>query len=242
MITKVTSFDVFDTLITRIVGSPKDVFLVMQGRMRSSIPSLSERFIRSFWGTRVWSEYAVRQGSEADDITLDDIYGYIGARCLLSTDEMQSLRALELLVESEMLYPISGAGRLVDEARQQGDVVFVSDSYLPVTFIRGILIRYGILNPAENLFVSGALGRSKRSGRLFLHIMKELKVPASSLTHFGDNIFSDVVVPRRLGMRVHAAASNPGLLQRFYMTYRERGRYALELLRARRLVQDAVSD
>ncbi len=237
MTTSYHSFDVFDTLITRIVMDPKDVFLIMQERLDAAVPSLPTVLIRSFWGQRVWAEYSARRYSNADDITLEEIYGNLGSRWRLSLAQRRLLEALEMQVESDVLCPISGAARLVDAARKQGAVFFISDSYLPVEFIRRILTRYGFLKSSENLFVSGTLGRSKRSSRLFTHIMKELRVPASSLTHFGDNVFSDIVVPRRLGIHIHASIATPGSLRRLFLTYRERCKYALELLRARRLIR-----
>lgn len=205
----ILSFDVFDTLITRIVLSPKDVFLLMQKQLRHAQPSLPESLIHSFWGARVWAEFSARRMSPAEDIGIADIYRNLGKRCGLSEEQCQCLIAIELKTEETVLVPIQGASELLAEARELGKVAFISDMYLPAAFIRRLLNKFDLIQDDDYLYVSGELGKSKRSGNLFKHVLAHLNRSHKHLIHCGDNIFSDWAVPRSLGIEIHPSINKP---------------------------------
>jgi predicted HAD superfamily hydrolase len=199
---KYSSFDVFDTVITRSVLRPKDVFYLMQQRLEAQQADLPRCLRNCFWGARVWSEFMARRRSSSDDITLLNIYDTMVHLFGLDGVVKDYLMSLELSIESELLVPIDGAVELVAEARRSGSVVFISDMYLPETFIRGILERFGLFLPGDRLYVSGELGQSKGSGRLFLHVLEDLDIIPSQMLHCGDNPVSDCRAPRAVGIRL----------------------------------------
>lgn len=230
---RVFSFDVFDTVLTRIVVSPKDVFLLMQEQLHSISPLLPDRLMRSYWGSRVWAEFSARRNSPAEEITLTDIYCDLGGRYGLSSEQVQQLMALEMRIEAFVLVPIDGALQLVAEARRQGEVVFVSDMYLPTEFVRAVLRKFDLLHDPERIYISGELGVSKGSGRLFQRVLADYELSGSCLVHCGDNVCSDVTVPRRLGIQIHPSVETPSKCPVSYNSVFERARYGVELLRAR---------
>jgi hypothetical protein len=110
--------------------------------------------------------------------------------------------AHELAVEEEVLVPVSDSLRLVRQARDSGArIVFVSDMYLPASFIRKLLIDHGIATQEDGIYVSGDVGRTKHSGDLFRHVLLEEKISPNQMSHVGDHPQSDVAVPRALGIR-----------------------------------------
>lgn len=197
------SFDVFDTVITRTVLRPKDVFQLMQQRLEAQHDGLPGSLPGCFWGARVWSEFLARRRSGSEDVTLFQIYQTLAELFRLDHPGRDRLLSAELALESEVLVPIDGALELVAAARRSAPVVFISDMYLPSEFIRGILERSALFAPGDRLYVSGELGKSKGSGRLFRHVLDDLKIRPGQLVHCGDNPVTDRLVPRRLEIGLH---------------------------------------
>src|SRR5262249_2632185 len=79
-------------------------------------------------------------------------------------------------------------------------IVFVSDMYLPTSAVASMLraTGYGI---HDGVYVSGDIGATKASGRLFEHVRDDLDVPGSEILHIGDDYRSDVRLAGRAGWR-----------------------------------------
>jgi FMN phosphatase YigB (HAD superfamily) len=107
----------------------------------------------------------------------------------------------ELDAEREVLAPNAIVLERVAQARAAGGrIVFVSDTYLPAEFVEGALRCHGAAAEGDGIYVSSALGRTKRGGGLYREMLKAEKVAADAVHHYGDNPHSDVDVPRRLGI------------------------------------------
>lgn len=198
------SFDVFDTVLTRTVLHPMDIFLLMQQRIPSVTVEIDPQIIRSFWGWRVWSEFVARRQSRCEDIDLDSIYTVFARLCALDDKARDALQQLELQVESETLIPIKGAVELLHDCRFRSNhgIVFVSDMYLPSAFIQSVLERHDLFHTGDRLYVSGEQGVTKGSGGLFRLLLDQLAIQPSDLTHYGDNRNADYLVPRSLGIGI----------------------------------------
>lgn len=70
-------------------------------------------------------------------------------------------------------------------------IVFVSDFYLPADVLGPLLREKGILFDSDGLFVSCDLLKSKRSGRLYAHVLRQLRVATEDTLMIGDNAHSD---------------------------------------------------
>lgn len=248
---RVFSFDVFDTVITRTVLHPKDVFCLLQQRLETlgggepgtgwlgvQAPdaqglNLPRQLSGCFWGARVWSEFLARRSTGADDITLALIYQTMSCTFGLADAVSERLLSAELEVESEVLVPIDGAQRLVDHARQTGPVVFISDMYLPAGFIQWILERSGLFLPGDRLYVSGELGLSKVSGKLFRHVLDDLGIQPGQLVHCGDHPLSDGRVPRALGVRLLQEPAGPSAANERFRGYAALFQHLNDVRRAR---------
>lgn len=196
--TRVASFDVFDTVLTRLVGSPGQVFVATGRRLRQagalSVDPLA---------------YAAAREEAARDLTPDvgrhpplhRIAGEVAARLGLPDVLSEELLAAELEVEREVCRAVPGASARVQQTRRDTGrgVVFISDTPLPQPFVVELLIREGLFQDGDRLYTSAALGASKQEGRLFDIVRAELGVPAAQLAHVGDDRWSDLAHARLHG-------------------------------------------
>lgn len=230
---KVHSFDVFDTVITRSVLYPKDVFRLVQHLIPERLPEFPPQLRASFCGHRVWSEFIARQKSTRDDIMLEDIYCELGQVYGLDETSRKGLMELELEVESHVLLPVHGIATIMDSIRNLGgEVMFISDMYLSSGYISKVLERFGLLQTGDRIYISGEKGVTKGSGKLFSHILKETGIKAHELVHYGDNFQSDYLVPKSMGIEI-LYETGIQLNHPFYFTLKKNLLYLRELIDAR---------
>ena len=197
---KVHSFDVFDTCLTRRCAVPTSVFYDLGREVFLRLGIIPTRAnLEHFVSARILAERAVRSKCSKEDITLDEIWKILNHSMGWIDDD--TLSFCELNAEERALTPISAARRRIEAARAQGGrVIFISDMYLPVDFIERLLLRYGMAQPGDRVYVSGAIGKNKASGNLFKHVLETEQLAPSEIRHLGDNGTSDYRVPRRLGI------------------------------------------
>jgi len=194
--TKLYSFDLFDTLVCRRVQHPQDVFLCIEATGKVCYRSFFFKLI-PFRKLRVLSEKIVRKFSKKEDINIYQIYKLIGV-FLKNASEILDL---EISIEYKILYPIDKNIELINTYIEQGErVCITSDMYLPKKIILEILSQNNI--NVKDVYVSSEIGLTKGSGNLFKYIAKNKNVEFENIIHYGDNRISDVEVPRKLG--IHA--------------------------------------
>lgn len=197
------SFDVFDTVLTRTVTDPKDVFVLISQKLKDSTFGFNSSLIESFWGARVLAEFVARRQTVHEDVGIYDIYNIVKILFELDNCQVEKLVEVELMVERSVLVPVDGAGEMLSSLRDSGrGLLFVSDMYLPKLFIQEILEQYGLFDSGDKLYVSGEVGQTKGSGGLFTYVLDDLGITASELVHYGDHPESDGAVPTRLGIRL----------------------------------------
>jgi FMN phosphatase YigB (HAD superfamily) len=196
----VASFDVFDTLLTRAVGSPEAVFTLLGRRLyRAGLISLSAE---AFGRARVAAEGRAHQ-NRGEGCTLTAIYEELGSALDLSVAEQRNLLERECALEMELIRLIPDAPERLSRARATGRrVVFLSDFYLPATFIQRALDRHGLWLAGDACYVSCECGTSKRSGGLFAELVRREGVAAHMVTHQGNNPDDDGRSARRHGLHV----------------------------------------
>ncbi|MDO5139694.1 MAG: HAD-IA family hydrolase, partial [Oscillospiraceae bacterium] len=198
---KVVSFDVFDTLVLRPFWAPSDLFMFLD-------KEASELFhtpdIIRFSEFRKSYELEARdkiKESGKEDLTITDIYNYIADNSPYPTDVLNALMEKEKELEFRFCYARKSTQQLIEAAVSSGKhVIAVSDMYLPTEFIRAILEHCGI-NSIERIFVSGDVGLTKRSGHLYEHVAREMGVRCQEIVHIGDNVKTDVRIPRKMSIR-----------------------------------------
>ena len=116
---------------------------------------------------------------------------------------VERMSELELEMEREMLAPIVATRELVDRARAKGNVLFISDMYLPSAFIKERLVEYGFFKEGDLLFVSEELQAWKYDGSLFRLVHQRVGADYRRWHHYGDNRKCDYEVPKKMGIKAH---------------------------------------
>jgi predicted HAD superfamily hydrolase len=194
------SFDVFDTLITRPVTRPVDLFRLLAVEVLGRDAPDSE--LEQFTSERVRAERSARRNRGfRDDITLSAIYEQFRKSIAYG-------RHAELAMEKEVEIELNSAVGIkagIDAVQQTlasgRRVVLASDMYLPRNVIVQMLRGTGIDIDPRSVYVSGEIGLSKHTGRLFDFVAETEAVRARYCCHTGDNWGPDVLRPRQRGWR-----------------------------------------
>ena len=184
------SFDIFDTLISRRIEKPSDVFLVVDKRCKK------------IYGTS-FDYHHLRRDAESRlqnpdrDVCIVDLYKEMSKLKPDFGQHMSEVLTLELEVEANLIVPCSKMIEIYKKLLLKGKPLFlITDMYLPKSFITGILSAHGIDGYRE-LYVSADYGQNKKSGELFKKIKSYF---SGSILHIGDNYLSDVDAALKSGI------------------------------------------
>lgn len=188
---KVISFDVFDTLVMRIL-SPDDLYECIEKYL---VNTKGEHF-KDFAENRVRAERQLK--NKSNSYTLDEIY----SETKYSDEEQHELVKIEREFETNNIVVKPEGKWLYHEALEtRKQIVCTSDMYLDSKTIQMILHNCGYDEIAK-IYVSCENGRTKRTGDLFSVVCKDLKIEYKELLHIGDSARSDFLMPIAKG--VHA--------------------------------------
>ena len=201
------SFDIFDTCLIRKCGQPHFIFDLLAGHVLCE--DVEETQILDFKQIRIKSELQARGNvykSNREEITLDEIYSICDFSTLTTVDN-ETIKAIELQIEREQLVAVLAMRDCIRELRENGnDIMFISDMYLPLGFVKNILTEQGLYEEGDKLFISSECGLTKGSGNLFKYIREKEELDVHSWQHTGDNNWSDIKVPKSLGIKVKQIA------------------------------------
>jgi FMN phosphatase YigB (HAD superfamily) len=200
MTKSLASFDVFDTVLTRAVGSPEAVFFLLGRRLAET--SWFNWSADSFARARIKAEerayHVVR-----DACSLESIYAELAMDLALSDAQCDHLMRCEWAIEAALIRPVPGARERVARRRAEGRrVAFLSDIYLPSSFVEEQLVRHGLWQPGDACYVSPDHKQSKRSGALFITMLRTEGVSASDAVHHGNSSEHDLQPALRAGLSV----------------------------------------
>ncbi len=191
------SFDIFDTCLVRKCGTPENFLDVLSYMVFSGdvLEDVRQKFI-------VERRKAASRAYADDKAKLFDIYNNLEyTHPLLFPKE--KLIDIELECERLMLVPVLCIKNKIDEIRSKGQrIIFISDMYLSLDFIKSILEKYGICKEGDAIYVSCEGGKTKSSGELFRYIKEKEHLEYSGWEHYGDNIKNDFQIPKSLGIKV----------------------------------------
>lgn len=196
------SFDVFDTLITRVVAHPTHVFRLMQDVLQQDASVLSSNKIlkQNFCEIRISKEDASRRIAKKhdnkEDCTFQDIYKKIKQDFELTQDEADFLMNLEIDMEYKVSLPIpENIDKVVSLQKAGCKVVLISDMYLPESVIRKLLCKHNAVFQGLPIYVSGDVTLAKGTGNLYKHV-RQVEKPTKWI-HTGDNQKGDVICAKK---------------------------------------------
>lgn len=194
------SFDLFDTCFVRACGFPKNVFDLLAYRTLGE--NCDESMLADFALIRVKGEQTARNLSDKEEVSLMDIYQYCSFKGLTSLSN-EAIAEIEMEVEREQLCSVRSIWERINYLHDRGEnIYYISDMYLPASFLKDLLVTHGFWKGGDRLYVSSTYGVTKRSGNLYKLIADENQLTFSRWYHCGDNRHSDYKMPQQWGIRV----------------------------------------
>lgn len=187
---EVISFDIFDTLINRMVGQPKKIFILMEKELIKEYGSKYSGFFQN----RIAAEARARQCNQQEEITLQMIYEN------LEYENKEKILELEKNFEIEFSEANTEIYKVYQQCIQLNKrIIICSDMYLDTETVKQILMKNGY-NGYEKIYVSSDYRCSKSNGFLFEYVLKDLKIQSQNMLHIGDNWKSDYIQAKKHGI------------------------------------------
>lgn len=196
---RVSTFDIFDTVLTRRVALPRSNFFFVG--QRAVAEGLVQCSPHAFADIRHASERHAFQnyGGLDSAVSLTTIYEEVVDSLQLPDDRLDALVAAELSVERDALVPVTAGIERVVAARAAGhEIAFVSDMYLPSWFLMERLEHFNIMEPDDALIVSNEVCRSKTTGTIWQHVTD--LYPDAKIVHCGNDPRGDGKTARQAGI------------------------------------------
>src|SRR5262245_33937310 len=162
----VVSFDIFDTMVTRIWRQPSDLFLALGTILhsRASLPLTPEAFAAA----RAEAELAARTIHPSGETTLGEIYDRFAAATGVAPEVAQACADLELSLEARSVRPVIAVRNLARQLLAAGRrVILTSDSYLSSNHLAAVLAGASLDAGEFQPVVSSEHRASKRVGDIY---------------------------------------------------------------------------
>lgn len=191
----VVSFDIFDTLVTRLFECPIDIFAYVENVLLFNGYEECAGFARHRLQAEEMARNFAWQERRAEEICIDEIYAALKILAPnLSEDLIVLAKETEKQAEVLSCIAISDNLALIQKLKAMGkEIIFVSDMYLKPDDINQIL-KANNLDLYDHLFVSSESGKTKHTGRIW-QVVKN-KISNKSILHIGDNQIADVEIPK----------------------------------------------
>lgn len=197
------SFDIFDTLITRITYTPKGIYDTVQVLLCNDV-NVPMCLKKNYSEIRIEAEKKLREYHEfidEEEVTLDEIYHTICEYCGYVYENINYLEKLEVSTEKKCTLPIIDRIARVKELISSGNqVILISDMYLSEHIIRDMLVSVDSVFTDIPIYVSSDYNKTKKIGSLYTYIHDKLGVEYKDWYHTGDNFYSDYLIPKTLGI------------------------------------------
>lgn len=186
----VISFDIFDTLVSRIVGESHNVFKFMEEILKDKYGKTFE----GFCDNRIQAELDANKKKVSEEVSLSDIYQCMNIVNKKTVLELETKLEIDFAERNQEIYDIY---ELCVKLNKR--IMICSDMYLDRQTIETILAKCGYYG-YEKLFISSEYGKRKLTGALYTVLLDYAKVQKKSILHIGDNKKSDFIMARLAGI------------------------------------------
>lgn len=181
---ELVSFDIFDTLITRLVYRPDDVFLLMQDKIRAAYGIDCD-----FLSLRKRAE-ALAWEEKKEFTSIKDIYNKLPKVMDITPEQAAEIMDMETELEYELCVPREDMLRIFNHLKACGrKIVLVSDMYLTSDIVEKMLKKCGY-EGYDDMWISCEKGLRKDTNTMwteFFSVYGNFKT-----IHVGDNPRSDI--------------------------------------------------
>lgn len=185
---KYYSFDMFDTLITRLINKPSDLFSIIE----------EEYNIPNFKNKRIEAERIARINSKYEDITIDSIYDEL--KIIDSSINVREVEKIEKELEIKICVINKNFINTYYNLKESGKkIIIITDMYLDSDTIKKILSKNHI--SYYKLYLSSEIKKAKYTGLLYRHVLDDLNIMPNQIIHYGDNKTSDFINAKKMGIK-----------------------------------------
>lgn len=203
----VISFDLYDTLLMRLLCNPGDVHklveLQLEARFKESLSFVEKR------NTAIIS-------LQKENFTLEEVYQKM--QDLYPGEDVDLYKKIELQTEkvvTVLRYEMAEVFRYAAEHNK--DIYILSDMYLSKAFIHDLLESNGLRIDEEHIWISGEKRKSKLSGELWVEY-KDKIVQNKKALHIGDSEQADILAAKRCGINAIKIAASISMLEEIIST------------------------
>ena len=191
----VITFDVYDTLLHRIISKDRDLWKLVdqEWEKRFGIKSFN------FYAERSKADKIARKAYDYSEVNIDEIYEHLSK--LIGEDNAKRCKSLELEFEHTLVIPNKPVVDAFYYALSRGkDVYIISDMYLRYSDIESALHHIGVKG-YKKLFVSCEYRATKHeSGELYKIVSKDINVDVTNILHVGNDKNADINKARASGV------------------------------------------
>lgn len=197
----IVSFDIFDTLLTRCLYAPDDMFKMMSEKI-GDVDFVNKR------------KTAEREANMkiGKDVNLNQIYDSYKQLYNLSSKKTNFIKELEISLEINLCVPrkemLEVFNTLLNNKKY---VILTSDMYLNKDTIEKMLLKCGYKD-YKKLYLSNDINKRKDRKDIWPYIMKKHK--GKNIIHIGDNEKSDYLFPKEFGIDTIKVESGKELFKR----------------------------
>ena len=183
----IITFDLFDTLITRKIYNPDDVFDIIDKKICDKYKFK----YGSFKKIRKNAEFKIRcDNNYIGDVDIHEIYKEIKNQLKINEETMNNIKNIEIDTDINLMIPrremLDIFNRLKANNKQ---IIIISDMYYTKDIIERILHKCGYYGYYD-ILVSSDIGCRKDNGTMWDYFYK--KYPNINSIHVGDNEVSDI--------------------------------------------------
>lgn len=191
----VITFDVYDTLVCRVIYKDRDLWQLVdrEYQKRNHVKPIG------FYKKRETADHKARKTYPYREVTLDEIYEVFAD--LYGQELADACKALEIELEINLTFPNDEVIEAYQYALQQGKKVYIiSDMYLTDTII-GQVLEHNKITGYDKLFVSCIYRKTKHEGgALFSAVLEEIQADAKDVLHIGNDVKADIQQSKAVGL------------------------------------------
>jgi predicted HAD superfamily hydrolase len=129
MVTKIYSFDVFETCLVRVWAKPTDLFWELGEQLRQQ--KLIEISADSWQQMRIKAESQARDASKTGEVSVEQIYQQLARLLGWSTTQTEQAMDKEIALELASLRPVPAIQKRIQALQQANErLIYMSDMYL----------------------------------------------------------------------------------------------------------------
>lgn len=191
----IITFDVYDTLVCRVIYKDRDLWHLVEREYQKR----NHTKPIGFYKKRETADHKARKTYPYREVTLDEIYEVFAE--LYGQALADACKALEIELEINLTFPNDEVIEAYQYALQQGKKVYIiSDMYLTDTII-GQVLDHNRISGYDKLFVSCIYRKTKHEGgALFSAVLEEIQADAKDVLHIGNDAKADIQQSKAVGL------------------------------------------